>query len=90
VCESADTFAKDIALPPLAAGDLVAFRTTGAYAQVMASNYNGRPRPAEVLCAGKEAKLIRARESLVDLWRGEYGLSGDGFDETLPSGLGDA
>ena len=85
VCESADTFARQRALPPLRAGDLVALRTAGAYGSAMTSNYNGRCRPAEVMCHGEKAQLIRARESHADLWRGEYALNdGPAFDAALP------
>lgn len=82
VCESSDVFAKARPLPPLHAGDLVAMRTAGAYGFVMASNYNGRPRPAEVMCDGKRAFVVRARESLVDLWRGERRLDGSPVDDS--------
>ena len=74
VCESADTFARQRHLPPLKAGDLVALRTAGAYGSVMTSNYNGRCRPAEVLCSDHSVQLIRARETFPDLWRGECQL----------------
>jgi diaminopimelate decarboxylase len=50
---------------------LLAVRTAGAYGFSMASNYNSRPRPAEVLVQGSEAKLIRVRETWGDLVRGE-------------------
>lgn len=85
VCESADTFGRQRSLPPLQAGDLVALRTAGAYGAAMTSNYNGRCRPAEVLCDDRKVQLIRARESFSDLWRGECQLSdGTRFDEALP------
>jgi len=71
VCESADLFAQDRLLPALGAGDLVAIRSAGAYGMSMASNYNARPRPAEVLVDGARMKVVRARESLEDLLRGE-------------------
>ena len=71
VCESADVLAKRRRLPPLAAGDLVAIRTAGAYGMAMASQYNARPRPAEVLVDGRSWRIIRARESYKDLIRGE-------------------
>ena len=61
VCESGDTFAKGRALPPLAAGDLVAFRSAGAYGAVMASEYNSRPLVPEVLVQGADWATIRAR-----------------------------
>lgn len=75
VCESADSFGT-VSLPSLAAGARVAVRSVGAYGFVMASNYNGRPRPAEVLCRGGNWTLVRAREALVDLYRGERMLDG--------------
>lgn len=71
VCESADTFGKNTLLPPLHTGDLLAIRSAGAYGFVMASHYNGRPKPAEVLCHSGEPTLIRARETFEDLWRHE-------------------
>lgn len=67
VCESADFLARDRALPPLATGDLLAVFSAGAYAMTMASQYNSRPRPAEVLVDGEHAVLIRRRESYEDL-----------------------
>jgi diaminopimelate decarboxylase len=71
VCESGDFLAKDRVLPVLAPGDLVAIRNAGAYGFVMASNYNSRPRAAEVLIEGATWRVIRERESLADLVRGE-------------------
>jgi diaminopimelate decarboxylase len=71
VCESADVLAKRRRLPPLATGDLVVLRTAGAYGMAMASQYNARPRPAEVLVDGGSWRVIRARESYKDLVRGE-------------------
>lgn len=61
ICESSDTFARDRALPPLAAGDLVAFATAGAYGAVMASTYNGRPLVPEVLVCGDRFAVVRRR-----------------------------
>jgi len=52
-------------------GDLLAVLDTGAYGMVLSSNYNSRPRPAEVLVAGKSVKVIRRRETLSDLLRAE-------------------
>jgi diaminopimelate decarboxylase len=71
VCESTDTLAsgRRMALP--AVGDLLVVRTAGAYGMSMSSNYNGRPRPAEVLVSAKRFKVVRTRESVQDLWRGE-------------------
>ena len=89
VCETGDTFAKDVSLPPLQEGDLLALRTAGAYGFVMTSTYNGRPRPAEVMVDHDEVRCIRERESLSDLWRGEKRWNGDSFDTSLPAGLSD-
>jgi diaminopimelate decarboxylase len=61
VCESGDTFAKGRTLPPLEAGDLVAFMTAGAYGAVMASEYNSRPLVPEVLVRGATWAVTRAR-----------------------------
>ncbi|WP_308915401.1 diaminopimelate decarboxylase [Jannaschia sp. LMIT008] len=61
VCESGDTFAKARPLPPLDGGDLIAFRGAGAYAAVMASEYNSRPLVPEVLVQGDEWSVIRRR-----------------------------
>jgi diaminopimelate decarboxylase len=61
VCESGDTFARDRALPPLEAGDLVVFLTAGAYGAVMASEYNSRPLVPEVLVRGDASAVIRGR-----------------------------
>jgi diaminopimelate decarboxylase len=71
ICESGDFFARDRALPSVQEGDLVAILDTGAYGMALASNYNTRPRPAEVLVNGKSAKLIRRRETVNDLLRNE-------------------
>ncbi|MDR3414822.1 MAG: diaminopimelate decarboxylase [Nevskia sp.] len=70
VCESGDWLARDRELA-LAEGDLLAFRTAGAYGFAMSSNYNTRPRAAEVLVDGAAVHLARARESIDDLLRGE-------------------
>jgi diaminopimelate decarboxylase len=71
VCESADVLAKRRRLPPLQPGDLLVLRTAGAYGMAMASQYNARPRPAEVLVDGRSWRIIRARETYADLVRGE-------------------
>jgi diaminopimelate decarboxylase len=63
VCESGDTFTKGRDLPPLAAGDLVAFRSAGAYGAVMSSEYNTRPLIPEVLVHGDRFAVIRPRPS---------------------------
>jgi len=66
-CESGDVLARDVDLPPLAAGDLVAFAATGAYGQSMASTYNAMPRLAAVLVDAGEARLLTRRESIAEL-----------------------
>jgi diaminopimelate decarboxylase len=72
VCESSDFLARDRRLPRPAEGDLLCVRTAGAYGFSMASNYNSRPRAAEVLVDGGEALLARERERYPDLVRGEH------------------
>ena len=67
VCESGDFLARQRMLPPVKRGDLLAVYSTGAYAMVMASQYNSRPRAAEVLVNGGLARLIRRRETYEDL-----------------------
>jgi diaminopimelate decarboxylase len=71
ICESGDFFARDRELPVTKEGDLLAILDAGAYGMVLASNYNTRPRPAEILIAGKTAKVIRRRETTADLLRAE-------------------
>lgn len=71
VCESGDFLAKDRELEAVEPGELLAVRSAGAYGFVMASNYNTRPRGAEVLVDGAEWHVVRARETLEDLVRGE-------------------
>jgi diaminopimelate decarboxylase len=71
VCESGDFFAQDRELPPLKEGDLIALMSAGAYGFVMASNYNSRPLPAEVLVNGDRSSLIRRRQIMDDLVREE-------------------
>ena len=61
ICESGDTFAKDRPLPTVAAGDLLAIRTAGAYGAIMASSYNMRPLIPEVLVNGERFAIIRRR-----------------------------
>jgi diaminopimelate decarboxylase len=61
VCETGDTFARGRPMPPVAAGDLVAFRSAGAYGAVMASEYNSRPLVPEVLVAGDHFAVVRRR-----------------------------
>jgi diaminopimelate decarboxylase len=71
VCESGDFFAQEREMPPLQAGDLLAIMSAGAYGFVMASTYNSRPLPAEVLVRGDKVALVRERQVLEDLTRGE-------------------
>ncbi|MBK4214739.1 diaminopimelate decarboxylase [Paracoccus caeni] len=67
VCESGDTFQKGTSLPDMAAGDLIAFRSAGAYGAVMASEYNSRPLVPEVLVSGDQFAVIRARPTYEDM-----------------------
>lgn len=71
ICETGDFLALNRELPVPEEGDLLVVRTAGAYGFTMASNYNGRPRPAEVLVDGAEVRVARKRETLDDLIRGE-------------------
>ena len=76
ICESSDFLAHDRPLPELKRGDLLAVTGAGAYGYSLASNYNGRPRAAEVLVHGERFEIIREREGLDVLWRGT-GISPD-------------
>jgi diaminopimelate decarboxylase len=71
ICESGDFLAKDRLLPPVERGDLLATFSAGAYGMAMSSNYNGRPRAAEVLVDGTNHRLIRRRETYEDMVRPE-------------------
>lgn len=71
ICETGDFFARDRDLPVMREDDLLALLDTGAYGMVLASNYNTRPRPAEVLIDGKSVKVIRQRETVADQLRSE-------------------
>jgi diaminopimelate decarboxylase len=71
VCESGDFFARDREMPALHENDLLAIMSAGAYGFVMASNYNSRPLPAEVLVRENKFALIRQRQGWEDLVRGE-------------------
>jgi len=71
ICESGDYLALGRALPEMAGGELVAVFTAGAYGFAMSSNYNSRPRAAEVLISGRDAKLVRRRETYESLTAGE-------------------
>ena len=67
VCETADTLGSARELPPLAVGDLIAIRDTGAYGAIMASNYNRRPTAAEVMVEQGACRIIRRRQSVDDM-----------------------
>ena len=71
VCESGDFLARDREIERVDQGDLLALMSAGAYGFVMASNYNARPRAAEVLVVNGLVEVIRARETYEDLVRGE-------------------
>jgi diaminopimelate decarboxylase len=71
ICETGDFFARDRQIPSVEEGDLLAILDAGAYGMVLASNYNTRPRPAEILVSGTSAKVIRRREKVSDLLRPE-------------------
>ena len=71
VCETGDFLGKDRALK-LAQGDLLAIRSSGAYGFSMSSNYNSRPRVAELMVDGDQVYLIREREKIAELWSGEH------------------
>jgi len=70
-CESGDVLGTGRPLHDVRPGDLLIVRDVGAYGFVMASNYNSRPRPAEVLLSEGDFSVVRGRETLQDLWRGE-------------------
>jgi len=71
ICESGDFIAKDRDLPSVEEGDLLAVKSAGAYAFAMASHYNSRGRPAEIMVDGDSATVIRERETWQDMVRGE-------------------
>ncbi|HXX23098.1 MAG TPA: diaminopimelate decarboxylase [Terriglobia bacterium] len=73
LCETGDFLAQDRKMPDVQPGDLLAILAAGAYGFVLSSNYNTRPRPAEVLIHGSQAELIRPRETLEELMAGEHG-----------------
>lgn len=74
ICETGDFLALDREMDAVEPGELIAIHTVGAYGFSMASTYNQRPRPAEVMVEGAEATLVRRRETLEDLVAGEVGL----------------
>ncbi len=80
VCETGDFLAREREISPLETGDRMAVGAAGAYGFSMASNYNSRPKPAEILVKGPRYAVVRHRESLADLTRGE----------AIPDFLGDA
>lgn len=80
ICESGDILANNRLMPPLAPGDLIAIRSVGAYAAVMASTYNGRPLLPEVLVRGSDFATVRKRQSLEAMFA----------DEALPPWLDEA
>ncbi|HZD42021.1 MAG TPA: diaminopimelate decarboxylase, partial [Terriglobales bacterium] len=71
ICESGDFFAKDREMARPARGDLMAIMSAGAYGFTMASNYNSHPKPPEILVDGNRYHVIRRRETMEDLIRGE-------------------
>ena len=71
ICESGDFLATDIEVPAFQQGDLMAVMSAGAYGFTMSSNYNSRPRSAEVIVKGDDYTIVRERESYEDLVRGE-------------------
>lgn len=71
ICESTDVFARDRLLPPMKAGDLVAFMGAGAYGAVLASEYNSRPLVPEVLVDGDRWAVVRKRPSYEEMWERE-------------------
>jgi diaminopimelate decarboxylase len=71
ICESGDTLARDRRLPKIEEGDLLAVLNAGAYGFSMSSQYNARPRAAEVLVKNGKYTLVRERETLEDLLSGQ-------------------
>ena len=71
VCESGDFFARDRELPKIEEGELLAILDAGAYGMALSSNYNSRPRPAEVMVNRKSVAVIRRREKMRDLYSAE-------------------
>jgi len=72
VCETGDCFLRDWPLGHVQAGDVLAIWTAGAYGMSLASNYNGRCRPAEALVEGRRYRVIRRRETRNDLLRCDF------------------
>jgi diaminopimelate decarboxylase len=88
VCETGDTFARARLLPPVAEGDLVAFRSAGAYGAVMASEYNTRPLAPEVLVSGDHFDVVRPRPSFDEILRRDTIPSWIGGEAAPPGGQG--
>ena len=74
VCETTDYLARERSLPQVQRGEILAVKDTGAYGFTLASNYNSRPRAAEVLVDSQSYQVVRKRESYEDLVRGEKGI----------------
>lgn len=75
ICETGDFFARDRSMPAAQSRDLLAILDAGAYGMVLSSNYNTRPRPAEVLVDGKSVKVVRRRETVMELLRNELPIT---------------
>jgi diaminopimelate decarboxylase len=71
ICESGDILAKDRLIPKVSEGDVLAIMNTGAYGYAMSSQYNSRPRAAEVMVKERQYNLIRKRETFQDLLKGQ-------------------
>ena len=71
ICESGDFLAQDREIEKLSQGDFIAVKSAGAYGFTMSSNYNSRPRPAEILVKENRFFIIRERETYDDLIKGE-------------------
>ena len=85
VCETGDCFLRDWELGPVQSGDVLAIWAAGAYGMSLASNYNGRPRAAEILVTGKKLRLIRRRETNRDLLSGRRaGLNRTPLPQSTP------
>ena len=72
ICESGDFLAQNREIPLVAEGDYLAVLSAGAYGFTMASNYNTRPMPAEILVDGDKATVVRERQTLDDVLKGEH------------------